>query len=65
MAKVLKIDSLRYLSAKDVAECIGIDTDRLCTGCITGRYPTEWGGKHFRRAKGQFRRGNEGARTYE
>ncbi len=65
MAKVLKIDSLRYLSAEDVAECIGIDSKKLCTGCITGRYPTEWGKKHFRRAKRQSRRGKEGVRTYE
>ena len=65
MAKVLKIDSLRYLSVEDVAKSIGIDPKRLCHGCITGRYPTEWGRKHLARAKRQSRQGNEKDRTYE
>lgn len=65
MAKKLKIDSLRYLSVDDIASGIGIDTERLCTGCVTARYPSEWGKKHLRRAKRQVRRGKEGTRTYE
>ena len=65
MAKALKIDSLRYLAVEDIAKCIGIDSDRLCTGCVTARYPTEWGAKHLRRAKRKSRRGKETIRTYE
>ncbi len=65
MSKALKIDSLRYLAVEDIAKCIGIDSDKLCTGCVTARYPTEWGKKHFRRAKRQARRGKETTRTYE
>lgn len=65
MAKALKIDSLRYLAVEDIAGCIGIESDKLCRGCVTARYPTEWGKKHLRRAKRQARRGKEGTRTYE
>ncbi len=65
MAKDLGIDSLRYLSTDDIATCIGIDSDRLCTGCVTARYPTEWGEKHLRSAKRKARRGKETTRTYE
>jgi len=65
MAKALKIDSLRYLAVEDIAKCIGIESDKLCRGCVTTRYPTEWGKKHLRRARRQVHRGQEGARTYE
>lgn len=38
--KTLGVDSLGYLSLKSLVECIGIKKDELCTGCLTGEYPT-------------------------
>lgn len=37
----LGVDSLGYLSVESLVECIGIPKDELCTGCLTGEYPTE------------------------
>jgi len=65
MRKALDVDSLRYLAVDDLDECIGLPRDRLCTACVTGRYPTEWGGRLIRRARRQFRKGRERSRTYE
>jgi amidophosphoribosyltransferase len=65
MAKALGVDSLRYLSVSDLPACMGMDLDCLCTGCVTGQYPTEWGARLLRRAREKFRRGQEDARTYE
>jgi amidophosphoribosyltransferase len=39
--KTLGVDSLGYLSIESLVKCIGIKKDELCTGCITGEYPTE------------------------
>lgn len=39
--KYLGVDSLGYLSVESLVECIGIPKDELCTGCLTGEYPTE------------------------
>ena len=64
MAKVLGIDSLRYLSVADLGPCLRIDGQSLCTGCVTGRYPTEWGNRLMQRAKRNLRSGKSG-RTYE
>lgn len=38
--KTLGVDSLGYLSLESLVECIGIKKDELCTGCLTGEYPT-------------------------
>ena len=40
MRKTLGVDSLGYLSLESLVECIGIKKDELCTGCLTGEYPT-------------------------
>jgi amidophosphoribosyltransferase len=37
----LGVDSLGYLSIDSLKECIGIDEDKLCMGCLNGEYPTE------------------------
>lgn len=39
--KTLGVDSLGYLSAEALVECIGIKKDELCMGCLTGEYPTD------------------------
>ena len=65
MAEALQVDSLRYLTVDDLPGCFGIDLDDLCTGCVTGRYPTPWGDRLLRRARRQKRAGREGTRTYQ
>jgi len=37
----LGVDSLGYLSVEALVDCIGIPKDELCTGCLTGEYPTD------------------------
>jgi len=39
--KTLGVDSLGYLSKESLIECIGLDGEDLCLGCLTGEYPTE------------------------
>ena len=63
MADALGIDSLRYLSVDDLGPCLQVDGAHLCTGCVTGRYPTRWGNKLIARARRKFRTGQSG-RTY-
>ena len=64
MARRLGVDSLRYLSVADLGPCLQMDGRSLCTGCVTGKYPTEWGKKLILRARRNLRRGRSG-RTYE
>ena len=45
MARDLGVDSIRYLSIEDTAAALGVDEDSLCLGCVTRRYPTEWGNR--------------------
>ena len=65
MAKELGVDTLRYLSVNDIAECIGIEVDHLCTACATGKYPTPWGQKLLRKAKRMKQQGRKEVRPYE
>ncbi|GAB4316587.1 MAG: amidophosphoribosyltransferase [Methanobacteriaceae archaeon] len=39
--KTLGVDSLGYLSKESLIECIGLEGEDLCLGCLTGEYPTE------------------------
>ena len=39
--KTLGVDSLGYLSVDALVDCIGIERDQLCLGCLTCEYPTE------------------------
>ncbi|MBS3821932.1 MAG: amidophosphoribosyltransferase, partial [Phycisphaerae bacterium] len=64
MAESLGVDSLRYLKTSDLGECIGIDSDSLCLGCVTGRYPSKWGNELMRSARENVGKGKAG-RTYE
>ncbi len=64
MAKELGLDSLKYLAVPDLGKCLQKDGDDLCTGCVTGKYPSLWGNKLLSRAKQNLRRGKKG-RTYE
>ena len=51
MAIELHVDSLKYLSVPDLGPSIGCDTTTLCTGCVTGKYPTSWGNRLLRAAR--------------
>ena len=64
MARALRLDSLRYLTVSDLGPCLQIDGRSLCTGCVTGRYPTAWGNKLLARARRKRTKGGKG-RTYE
>lgn len=64
MAKALGIDSLRYLSVRDVAKCLDIDLNHLCVGCVTGKYPTACGNSLIGCARRNAESGKTG-RTYE
>ncbi len=41
IAGVVGADSVKYLSVPGLVESIGLRGDRLCLGCLTGRYPVE------------------------
>lgn len=43
MASELHCDSLRYLPIASIARAVGMDSSKLCQGCITGSYPTDAG----------------------
>ena len=64
MAGKLGIDSLRYLPVDGLCDCLRIEKDSLCLGCVTGKYPSEWGNKLMRSAKRNDAAGRTG-RTYE
>ncbi len=64
MARALHLDSLRYLSVPDVADCLSCERDTLCLGCVIGTYPTPWGNKLYERARENQTVG-AGGRTYE
>lgn len=39
--KLISADSLKYLSMEGLVEAIGLNEDRLCTGCLTAKYPVD------------------------
>ena len=63
MAKALGLDSLKYLSVPDIAQCLQIPAANLCCGCVTGKYPTFWGNKLMTLAKRNLNKTS--GRTYE
>ena len=64
MAEQLGADSLRYLPVESIARAIGLDADRLCRACITGKYPTPCGQELAGQALDNYLNGIAG-RTYE
>jgi amidophosphoribosyltransferase len=64
MAAELGADSLYYLPLEAVARCIGLDADRLCRGCITGKYPTPTGERLYQLSM-RNRSASANGRTYE
>ena len=60
----LGIDSLRYLTLPQLVDAMGVSKNQLCLGCLTGKYPTEWGNRVYERALEA--KGDPGAgRAYE
>ena len=41
IAAFLNADSVRYVSMEGLMDAVGIDTNNLCLGCLTGKYPVE------------------------
>ena len=39
--KLIGADSLKYLKLRGLAEAIGLKKGKLCTGCLTAKYPVE------------------------
>lgn len=64
MARELGVDSLRYLAVSDLGACIRMDSNKLCTGCVTGRYPSAAGNRLACMARKRVGKGEDG-RTYE
>jgi amidophosphoribosyltransferase len=64
MARSLGADSLRYLPVESIARAIRYDSDQLCQGCITGKYPTPKGQELYQLALSQSGQGRA-SRTYE
>jgi amidophosphoribosyltransferase len=64
MAAELGADSLLYLPLESVARCIGLSTDHLCRGCLTGEYPTPTGERLYQLSL-HHRNGTTNGRTYE
>ncbi len=64
MARALHVDSLRYLSVQDLGHCLQLPQNSLCTGCVSGCYPSRWGDHLMKCAKRNHSHGKCG-RTYE
>ena len=66
ITKLIGADSLTYQSIEEFVSAIGLQNDSLCTGCITGKYPTPKAQKLVDAAKLCHEKGdsNEG-RVYE
>jgi amidophosphoribosyltransferase len=64
MALELGANSLFYLPLEAIARCIGLDTDRLCRACLTGKYPTPTGDRLYQLAL-RSRTATSNGRTYE
>jgi amidophosphoribosyltransferase len=60
----LGCDTVRYLTLDALTRAIGAPEGDLCLGCLTGKYPTPWGGHLYQEALRSRDRPQEG-RTYE
>ena len=63
MVKELEVDSLHYLPVDELGTVIGCESESLCQGCVTGKYPTTWGNKLMRLARSNLKKGIK-SRTY-
>lgn len=56
-------DTLAYLSVDDLVEAVGLGKENTCLGCVTDKYPTEFGNKISTMIKGQKTRGETGGKA--
>lgn len=47
--RALNADTLGYLSLQSLSKAVGLRSDQLCTGCLTGEYPVEVEGERCTR----------------
>ena len=45
--ELLESNTLHFISLDGLIKAVGIEKDRLCTGCLTGKYPVEIPRKRF------------------
>ena len=64
MAAALKVDSLRYLPVGSLGACLNVDDCTLCTGCVSGKYPSRGGNDLYKKAAVNMAAGKS-TRTYE
>jgi amidophosphoribosyltransferase len=62
MADKIGADSLQYLPADLIPECIDMPKDHLCMACVSQRYPTKYGQKLYQEAVAAHRRGHSSDR---
>jgi amidophosphoribosyltransferase len=66
VAKIIGADAVCYQSLRGLVEATGFKQDELCTGCITGKYPTPLAQKIADEMKKRFLEGyEETERVYE
>lgn len=59
MAEWLDTDSVSFQTVGGLVEAIGIPQERLCLGCVTGRYPTPAAQKLADAIRQDYRRGSK------
>jgi amidophosphoribosyltransferase len=66
IAKIIGADTVCFQSLEGLTKATGLKRDQLCTGCITGEYPTPMAQKMAREMKERFLKGyEETGRLYE
>ena len=66
IAELIDADSVTYQPIEDMVCAIGLPKENLCTGCITGKYPTPLAQSLVDAARLRFERGEgEKGRVYE
>jgi len=66
IAEAIGADAVCYQTLKDLVSAIGFKQDELCTGCLTGKYPTPLAQKIADDMKERFMQGyEEKERLYE
>ncbi len=65
IAALIGADSVTYQPMSDLISAIKLPNDRLCLGCITGKYPTALAQSLVNTARQRFEKGEETGRVYE
>ncbi len=58
LAADMGADSLLYLPIDLLVKGIGMPENKLCLGCLTGKYPTKWGNLLYKQAQTNHCNGN-------